>query len=146
MNRQNVTKRFRHFSEGRTDVHEGRRTGRSSVISDAFLQRKEEAIRANRRFKLKELHKIIPEVSMRTLYEVVNVKTGFALDFLTRYAEAGDEFFDHIVTGDEMWVYHNTSESKQQSMQWRHSNSPKAKKCKTSISAKKIMAFVFWDR
>ncbi|GFT76226.1 transposase [Trichonephila clavipes] len=70
----------------------------------------------------------------------------------SRYAEAGDEFLDHIVTDEETWVYHHTPESKQQSMQWRHLNSPKAKKCKTSISAKKkkkkkkIMASVFWDR
>ncbi|GFQ97636.1 transposase [Trichonephila clavata] len=71
---------------------------------------------------------------------------GFALDFLTRYTEAVDEFLDHIVTGDETWAYHHTPESKQQSMQWRPSNSPKAKKCKISISAKKIMASVFWNR
>ncbi|GFV48699.1 uncharacterized protein TNCV_3059991 [Trichonephila clavipes] len=106
---------------------------------------------------------------MTTLYEVVIVKLGyrklcvrwvpkmlteehkkkrmdFALDFLIRYAEAGDEFLDHIVIGDETWVYYHAPESKQQSMQWRHSNSPKAKKCKTSISAKKIRASVFWDR
>ncbi|GFW85624.1 uncharacterized protein TNCV_852751 [Trichonephila clavipes] len=74
----------------------------------------EEAIRVNRHLKLKELHQIIPEVSMTTLYEVVTVKLGYrklcahwvpkmlteehkkkrigsALDFLTRYAEAGDE-------------------------------------------------------
>ncbi|GFY10310.1 transposase [Trichonephila clavipes] len=62
-------------------------------------------------------------------------RMDFALDFLTRYAEAGDEFLDHIVTGDETWVYHHTPESKQQSMQWHH-----------SISTKKIMASVFWDR
>ncbi|GFV23288.1 transposase [Trichonephila clavipes] len=73
-------------------------------------------------------------------------RMGFPLDFLTRYAEAGDKFLDYIVTGDETCVYHHTPESKQKSMQWRHSNSPKAKKCKTSISAKKIMASVFWDR
>ncbi|GFX33390.1 uncharacterized protein TNCV_812521 [Trichonephila clavipes] len=107
-----VTK-CRHFSEGRTDVHDKQRTGRPSVISDALLQRTEEKIRANKRLKLKELHQIIPEVSMKTLYEVVTVKLGyrklcarwvpkllteehkkkrmgFALDFLTRYAEAGD--------------------------------------------------------
>ncbi|GFX71282.1 histone-lysine N-methyltransferase SETMAR [Trichonephila clavipes] len=47
--------------------------GRPSVTSDALLQRTEEAIRANRRLKLKELHQIIQEVSMTTLYEVVNV-------------------------------------------------------------------------
>ncbi|GFW54147.1 uncharacterized protein TNCV_4372211 [Trichonephila clavipes] len=68
MNRQNVTKWCRHFSEGRTDVHDEQRTGRPSVISDALLQRTEEAIRVNRRLKLKELHQIIPEVSMTTLF------------------------------------------------------------------------------
>ncbi|CAL1261915.1 unnamed protein product [Larinioides sclopetarius] len=169
MNRQNVMKWCCHFSEGRTNVHDEQRTGRPSVISDALLQRTEEAIHANRRLKLKELHQIIPEVSMTTLYEALTVKLGyrklcarwvpkmlteehkmkrmgFALDFLTRYAEAGDEFLDLIVTGDETWVYHHTHESKQQSMQWHHSISPKAKKFKTSISVKKIIASVFWDR
>ncbi|GFR33954.1 uncharacterized protein TNCT_111931 [Trichonephila clavata] len=120
MNRQNVTK-WCHFSEGRTDVPDEQRTGRSSVISDALLQRTEEAIRANRRLILKELHQIIPEVSMTTFYEVVTVKLGyrklcarwvpkmlteehkkkrmgFELDFLSRYANAIDEFLDHIVT------------------------------------------------
>ncbi|GFX11095.1 hypothetical protein TNCV_4503101 [Trichonephila clavipes] len=54
MTRQNVTKWGRHLSEGRTDVHDEQITGRPSVISDALLQRTEEAIRANRRLKLKE--------------------------------------------------------------------------------------------
>ncbi|GBM28904.1 hypothetical protein AVEN_265291-1 [Araneus ventricosus] len=58
MNRQNVTKWYGAFSEGKTDVHEERRTGRPSVISDALLRRMEEA---NRRLTLRELHKIIPE-------------------------------------------------------------------------------------
>ena len=56
MNRQNVTKWCRHFSEGRKDVHDEQRTGRTSVISDTLLQRMEEAIRANRCLKLNELH------------------------------------------------------------------------------------------
>ncbi|GFW94457.1 uncharacterized protein TNCV_2701781 [Trichonephila clavipes] len=67
MNRQNVTKWCRHFSEGRTDVHDERRTCRPSVISVALLQRTEDEIRANRRLKLKELHQFILEVSMTTL-------------------------------------------------------------------------------
>ncbi|GFS71527.1 uncharacterized protein TNCV_5052111 [Trichonephila clavipes] len=76
MNRQNVMKWCRHFSEGKTDVHDKQRTGWPSVISDALLQRIEESICANRRLKLKELHQIILEVSMTTLYEVVTVKLG----------------------------------------------------------------------
>jgi hypothetical protein len=43
-----------------------------------------------------------------------------ALKFLTRYAQKGDEFLDSIVTGDEIWWFHHTPESKQQSLQWRH--------------------------
>ena len=34
MNRQNVTKWYREFSEGRTDVHDEQRSGRPSLISD----------------------------------------------------------------------------------------------------------------
>ncbi|GFS61600.1 uncharacterized protein TNCV_4312691 [Trichonephila clavipes] len=67
MNQQNVTKWFCHFSEGRTDVHD-EQTGQPSVILDALFQRTEEAISANKRLKLKELHQIISEVSMTTLY------------------------------------------------------------------------------
>ncbi|GBM65173.1 hypothetical protein AVEN_197275-1 [Araneus ventricosus] len=76
MNRQNVAKLCRAFSGGRTDVHEEHRTGRSSVICYALLRRTEEAIQANRRFTLRELHKIIPEVSMTTLHECVTVTLG----------------------------------------------------------------------
>jgi len=39
---------------------------------------------------------------------------GSALKFLTRYAQEGDEFLDSTVTGDEIWGFHHTPESKQQ--------------------------------
>ncbi|GFS71988.1 uncharacterized protein TNCV_2676541 [Trichonephila clavipes] len=64
-------------AKGKTDVHDEQRTGRPSVISDTLLLRTEEAIHANRRLKLKQLHQIIPEVSMTTIYEVVTVKFGY---------------------------------------------------------------------
>lgn len=34
------------------------------------------------------------------------------LDVITHYAETGDEFLNHIVIGDETWVYHYTPECK----------------------------------
>jgi len=64
-------------------------------------------------------------------------RMGSALKFLTRYAQEGDEFLDSIVTGDELWVFHHTPESKQQSLQWRHTHSPRTKEFKTSISVEK---------
>ena len=85
---------------------------------------------------LRELHHIIPEVSKTTFHEAVTEKLGYrklcaswvpkiltddhkakrlgsALKFFTRYAQEGDEFLDSIVTGDETWVFHHISESKQ---------------------------------
>ena len=61
---------------------------------------------------------------------------GFGAE-VTRYAQEGDEFLDSIVTGDETWGFHHTPESKQQSLQWRHTHSPRTKKFKTSVSVKK---------
>ncbi|GFT18052.1 histone-lysine N-methyltransferase SETMAR [Trichonephila clavipes] len=71
---------------------------------------------------------------------------GSALSFLERYSNEGDDFLSHIVTGNEIWVAYVTPESKQQSMEWRHSSSPRKVKFKQTISAQKIMCTVFWDR
>ncbi|MBZ5797785.1 hypothetical protein K8353_48035, partial [Burkholderia contaminans] len=50
--------------------------------------------------------------------------------FLARYQQDGDDLFSHIVTGDETWVSYANPETKLQSIQWRHSSSPKPKKFK----------------
>ena len=41
VNRQNVTKWCREFSEGRTDAHDEQRSGKPSLISDILLQETE---------------------------------------------------------------------------------------------------------
>ncbi|UYV74088.1 hypothetical protein LAZ67_11002072 [Cordylochernes scorpioides] len=56
-----------------------------------------------------------------------------------------EEFVSRFVTMDETWAHHFTPESKQQSMQWRHSGSPPPKKAKTVPSAGKVMVSVFWE-
>ncbi len=55
------------------------------------------------------------------------------------------DFFDNVITADETWVHYDTPETKRQSMKWKHTESPVAKKFKETISAKKTMASVFWD-
>ncbi|GFV40365.1 histone-lysine N-methyltransferase SETMAR [Trichonephila clavipes] len=69
-----------------------------------------------------------------------------ALDFLDRYHKEGDQFLERIVTEDETWVSHITPESKRQSMEWRHTNSPVRAKAKRTLSTRKVMATEFWDR
>ena len=152
LNRQNMTKWCREFSEGRTDVHYEQRSGRPFLISDDFLQEIEGEIRANRRVTIRDLHNIILEVCKTTIHEAVTEKLGyrklcvrwvpkmltddhktkrmgFVLKFLTRYAQEGDEFLDSIVTGDETWGFHHTPESKQQSLQWHHTHNVVQRAC-----------------
>jgi len=48
-----------------------------------------------------------------------------------------------LVTMDETWLYHYDPETKQQSMDWRHSVSPRPKKFRVQKSAGKILASIF---
>nr|CAH7765296.1 unnamed protein product [Callosobruchus chinensis] len=69
-----------------------------------------------------------------------------ATKVVARFEEEGDDFLEGFVTGDETWAHHYTPETKESSKQWRHSDSPKPKKFKATLSAGKVMATVFWDR
>ena len=63
-----------------------------------------------------------------------------------RYNKEGDGMLSHIVIEDETWVSHITPESKQQSLYWKRTGSPKRKKFKQTISTRKIKCTVFWER
>ena len=47
---------------------------------------------------------------------------------------------------DETWLYHYDPETKQQSVEWRHSGSSNPKKSVVQKSAGKILASIFWDQ
>jgi len=46
---------------------------------------------------------------------------------------------------DETWLYHYDPETKQQSMEWRHSGSPRPKKFRVQKSPGKVLASIFCD-
>ena len=54
-----------------------------------------------------------------------------------------DNFFSRIISGDEIRVHHQHPESKQESTQWKHKESPTPKKFCVQQSAREIMATVF---
>ena len=66
-------------------------------------------------------------------------------ELLEHFDAEAEAFLSRIVTGDETWAHHYEPESKRQSMEWRHPQSPKKKKFKTTASAGKVMITVFWD-
>ena len=47
---------------------------------------------------------------------------------------------------DKTWLYHYDPETKQQSVEWRHSSSPRPKKFQVQKSAGKVLALIFWDK
>ena len=51
-----------------------------------------------------------------------------------------------LVTMDETWLYHYDPETKQQSMELRHSGSLRPKKFRVQKSAGKVLASIFWDQ
>ncbi|UYV71760.1 hypothetical protein LAZ67_9000294 [Cordylochernes scorpioides] len=73
------------------------------------------------------------------------VRRKLSSDNLALFEANPEKFVNRFVTMDETWAHHFTPESKQQSMQWRHSGSPPPKKAKTVSSAGKVMVSVFWD-
>ncbi|UYV75970.1 hypothetical protein LAZ67_13001971 [Cordylochernes scorpioides] len=73
------------------------------------------------------------------------VRRKLSSDNLSLFEANPEEFVNRFVTMNETWAHHFTPESKQQSMQWRHSGSPPPKKAKTVPSAGKVMVSAFWD-
>jgi hypothetical protein len=64
---------------------------------------------------------------------------------LERFDAEGETFLSRIVTGDETWAHHYEAETKRQSVEWHHPQSPRKKKFKTTTSAGKVMIIEFWD-
>jgi len=62
---------------GRSDVHDEQRSGRPSLISYELLQEIEGEIFANRHVTIRELHRIILEVSKTTIHEAVTEELGY---------------------------------------------------------------------
>jgi len=47
---------------------------------------------------------------------------------------------------DETWLYHYDPETKQKSMEWRHSGSPHQKKFRVQNATGKVLASIFRDQ
>jgi len=57
-----------------------------------------------------------------------------------------NDFLLQLVTMDETWLYHYDPETKQQSMEWRHSGSPRPKKFRAQNAAGKVLDSIFLDQ
>jgi len=55
-----------------------------------------------------------------------------------------NDFLSRFVTMGETWLCHYDPETKQPSMEWRHSGSPRPKNFRVQKSAGKVLASIFW--
>ena len=156
------------FKNGRTSVTQNEGAGRPvTAINEENIERSREIILSDRRITVDDVANRL-QISHGSAYEIIYSRLGFhkvcarwvpkqltqlhkqtRLDMckkhLDRYVNERDNFLDRIVTGDETWIHYYEPESKRQSMEWKHPNSPCKKKFKTQPSAGKLMLTVFWD-
>ena len=71
LNAASVRKWCTMFRNGRTDIQDAERSGRPSVITNAFKQKVNRIIRENRHFTITEVYEQCPEVSRTFVYEIV---------------------------------------------------------------------------
>ena len=72
MNDGMVRKWFRMFNEGRENVHDEARSGRSSLVNDDLVSKVNERVRDDRRFTISDLSLHFPHISTTLLYDTVS--------------------------------------------------------------------------
>ena len=154
------------FQDGRERVSNLPHAARpASAVNLGNIQKVDQLIRSNRRISVNEIAGIL-NMSVGSVYAIVHGKLKFSKvsarwvpkqlsaeqqqkrlqvcgELRLRYEYEGDDFLSRIITTDETWVHHYIPESKNVSVEWRHSSSPPPKKFKRQPSAGKVMATVF---
>jgi len=72
------------------------------------------------------------------------LRMGICFQHLLRYCTEGNNFLSRIVACDETWCHFFDPATKQMSMEWRHSGSPRPNKARSSIRAGKVMLTCFF--
>ncbi|GFN76349.1 histone-lysine N-methyltransferase SETMAR [Plakobranchus ocellatus] len=82
----------------------------------------------------------ISQILLHRCQPAETVDVGSVGDYSAR-----NKLLEHLITGDEIWLHLSFSETKRDSMTWKHPSSPVTKKFKVKQSATKVMATVFLD-
>ena len=156
------------FKLGRTTIIDDDRSGRPiEITTDENVAAIEKLVTTERRLKVRELalevgistervHFILTQkLDLRKICarwvpclltaEHKAYRVQCCQELLAMYDADPENFWTHLVTGDETWIHHYDPESKQESMEWHHRGSPPPLKAKRERSKNKLMASFFWD-
>ncbi|UYV66495.1 hypothetical protein LAZ67_4001877, partial [Cordylochernes scorpioides] len=167
LDRSNVYRLYKMFSEGREDVNDEERAGRPSTsTTDEKINEVEKMILANRRITVTEVaedqnisigscHSIfINDLGMRRVAakfvpklpncDQKQHRMNIANEMLDSVRD-DPNLLQRVITGDEAWVYGYDVETKAQSSQWKLPHEPRPKKARQVRSNVKVLLTVFFD-
>ncbi|UYV64377.1 SARM1 [Cordylochernes scorpioides] len=167
LDRSNVYRWNKMFSEGREDVNDEERARRPSTsTTDEKINEVEKMILANRRITVREVaedlnisigscHSIfINDLGMRRVAakfvpKLLNCdqkqhRMNIANEMLDSVRD-DPNFLQRVITGDEAWVYGYDVETKTQSSQWNLPHEPRPKKARQVRSNVEVLLTVFFD-
>jgi len=164
MKSSTIRKWVKRFRDGRESCEDDPREGRPSTArTDENVARVLAAVRNDRR---KEVRMIAGELGLpkSSVHNILTQNLGMKkvcakivprvlmdeqkerrIACCQEWQSLGDDFLNHVITGDESWVYEYDLELKSQSREWRQEGEPRPKKARRSRSNIKTMAIVFFD-
>ncbi|UYV83119.1 hypothetical protein LAZ67_22002270 [Cordylochernes scorpioides] len=167
LDRSNVYRWYKMFSEGREDVSDKERAGRPSTsTTDEKINEVEKMILANRRITVREVAEDL-NISIGSCHSIFINDLGMrrvAAKFVPKLLNCdqkqhrmniANEMLDsvrddpnllqRVITGDEAWVYGYDVETKAQSSQWKLPHEPRPKKARQVRSNVNVLLTVFFD-
>ncbi|UYV68982.1 DDX55 [Cordylochernes scorpioides] len=167
LDRSNVYRWYKMFSEGREDVNDEERAGHPSTsTTDEKINEVEKMILANRRITVREVAEDL-NISIGSCHSIFINDLGMrrvAAKFVPKLLNCdqkqhrmniANEMLDsvrddpnllqRVITGDEAWVYGYDVETKAQSSQWKLPHEPRLKKARQVRSNVKVLLTVFFD-
>ncbi|UYV73990.1 JRKL, partial [Cordylochernes scorpioides] len=167
LDRSNVYRWYKMFSEGREDVNDEERAGRPSTsTTDEKINKVEKMILANRRITVRKVAEDL-NISIGSCHSIFINDLGMrrvAAKFVPKLLNCdqkqqrmniANEMLDsvrddpnllqRVITGDEAWVYGYDVETKAQSSQWKLPHEPRPKKARQVRSNVKVLLPVFFD-
>jgi histone-lysine N-methyltransferase SETMAR len=156
------------FHRGRNSLEDEERSGRPcEAVTEENVRAVEELVMEDRRSSVHSLAMALG-ISVGSVEIILHKHLGMSKvcarwvprmldpEMKMRRVQAAEEnleVMDHswnvfkrrFLTGDETWIHHYDPESKQESMQWKHPDSPTPVKFRTQKTAGKIMCTIFWD-
>ena len=165
-NRASVFEWHKRFKEGRESVRDDERCGRSKEVrTPEFIGQIKNFMDKDRRVSIETIsaqfdvsvgtvHTIIrEEVKMQKIYMKIvprvlrkdqkEIRCHDSRE-MVELINSDPAVLDALVTCDESWIYCYDPGTKRQGSQWKHADSPRAKRASQSKSTQKLLMFPFF--